>query len=992
VGAGTFNPATFLKVLGPEPWKVAYVEPSIRPTDGRYGENPYRLGHYYQYQVILKPCPDDIQDLYLASLEHLGIDLAKHDVRFVEDDWESPTLGAWGLGWEVWIDGMECTQFTYFQQVGGIDLSPVSVELTYGTERLAMYLQGVDNVFDLVWVPGVRYGDVYKKSEAQWSVYNFELADISLLQKAFGDCERECGRCLEVGLTRPAYDFVLKTSHMFNLLDARGAISVTERTGYIARVRNLARKVAEAYVAELGETIETAGAAEAAGNAGGAAGGSAAEPGAAGTPGWIGPDDREARDFLLEIGVEEMPSSACKAAVELLPGRAAGLFAAEGVDVAADAIKVLVSPRRIAVAIENVPGAQTPREIAQRGPAFEAAFDAEGKPTPACEGFAKAKGIRPQDLEVREEGGRRFVYYVTQSESLPTAGLLPELCLKIVRDMYFPKNMRWEGRGVRFSRPIRWLVALWGETVIPFGIAGLASGRTSRGHRWLGGPIEIRRPGDYIEDMLLAKVVVGHHERERVIRTGLDAQAREAGLEWVDPGNKLDEVLFLTEWPTVASGQFEGRHLSLPAEVLETAMQSHQRYFPLLDKKGALSNRFLFVINGDPACLDEITAGNLRVLEGRIEDAEFSFEKDKVTGLEKMADGLSKIVFHVKAGTMKDKTERLMALTGYLAEATGAPGDARERALEAARLSKADQVSVMVREFADLEGIMGETYALMEGKHPEVAQAIREQFLPDAAGGAPPATLAGALLATAEKADNIVAGFACGEPPSGSKDPHGLRRAAAGMVAIAMQHEFHYDLEALLNRAYDQLEKFPDLADRATVMTEATAFILERLAKTLTDEGLARDTVEAVLPTTREFLDLRARAQALHEFRAGERWDDLVTMFTRPANLARQLPPESAAEAIGTCGVDPALFQAEAEKELFARWQDAAAEVGAAVQTKRYVDALTALAAMRPAVDRYFDDVLVMATEEPVRINRLRQLAAIAALVRGVVYLELVQG
>ena len=251
VGAGTFNPATFLKVLGPDPWKVAYVEPSIRPTDGRYGENPYRLGHYYQYQVILKPCPDNVQDLYLASLAHLGIDLGKHDVRFVEDDWESPTLGAWGLGWEVWIDGMECTQFTYFQQVGGIDLDPPSVELTYGTERLTMYLQGIDNVFDLEWVKGVTYGDVYKANEAQWSVYNFDLADIPLLQRSFSDYERECGRCLDRGLARPAYDFVLKASHMFNLLDARGAISVTERTGYIARVRNLARKVAEAYVGQL---------------------------------------------------------------------------------------------------------------------------------------------------------------------------------------------------------------------------------------------------------------------------------------------------------------------------------------------------------------------------------------------------------------------------------------------------------------------------------------------------------------------------------------------------------------------------------------------------------------------------------------------------------------------------------------------------------------------------------------------------------------------
>ena len=394
VGAGTFNPATFLKVLGPDPWKVAYVEPSIRPTDGRYGENPYRLGHYYQYQVILKPCPDNVQDLYLASLEHLGIDLSQHDVRFVEDDWESPTLGAWGLGWEVWIDGMECTQFTYFQQVGGIDLDPPSVELTYGTERLTMYLQGIDNVFGLEWVPGVTYGDVYKANEAQWSVYNFDLADIPLLQRSFSDYERECDRCLERALARPAYDFVLKASHAFNMLDARGAISVTERTSYIARVRTMARKVAELYYSQL--EVEPA---EPEAAAGGAGQSGAAAQAAAPSKEWISPKDRGTRDFLLEIGVEEMPASACRAAIDLLPERVSGMFASEGIDMKPDDVKVLVSPRRIAVMMNNVAGEQAPREIAQRGPAYEAAFDADGNPTKACEGFARAKGIAVEDLE-----------------------------------------------------------------------------------------------------------------------------------------------------------------------------------------------------------------------------------------------------------------------------------------------------------------------------------------------------------------------------------------------------------------------------------------------------------------------------------------------------------------------------------------------------------------------------------------------------------------
>jgi len=247
-GAGTFNPATFLRCLGPKPWSVAYVEPSRRPADGRYGENPNRLQHYYQYQVILKPAPGDIQQLYLSSLKAIGLDPRRHDIRFVEDDWESPTLGAWGLGWEVWLDGMEATQFTYFQQVGGIDLSPISVEITYGLERLAMYSQKKDNVYDLAWTDGIKYGDVHLEDERQWSKYNFEQADTAMLGRHFADWERDAKRLLELGLVLPAYDAVMKCSHLFNLLDARGAISVTERTAYVGRVRSIAKKVAELYL------------------------------------------------------------------------------------------------------------------------------------------------------------------------------------------------------------------------------------------------------------------------------------------------------------------------------------------------------------------------------------------------------------------------------------------------------------------------------------------------------------------------------------------------------------------------------------------------------------------------------------------------------------------------------------------------------------------------------------------------------------------------
>ncbi len=253
VGAGTFHPATLLRALGPEPWSVAYVEPSRRPTDGRYGENPNRLGHYYQYQVVMKPSPIDIQEIYLESLRALGIDPLDHDIRFVEDDWESPTLGASGLGWEVWLDGMEITQFTYFQQAGSIRLDPISVELTYGLERIAMYLQRKENVFDLMWNETLTYGDIHKKGEWEFSVYCFEIADVEMLLMMFDMYEQESIRISEKGLVLPAYDYCLKCSHVFNMMEARGAISVTERTKYIERIRNLARTVSKNYLSQREE-------------------------------------------------------------------------------------------------------------------------------------------------------------------------------------------------------------------------------------------------------------------------------------------------------------------------------------------------------------------------------------------------------------------------------------------------------------------------------------------------------------------------------------------------------------------------------------------------------------------------------------------------------------------------------------------------------------------------------------------------------------------
>ena len=690
------------------------------------------------------------------------------------------------------------------------------------------------------------------------------------------------------------------------------------------------------------------------------------------------------RDFLLEIGTEELPASACRSVLELLPERAAGLFAAENLELAENSLRVLVSPRRIALLIEGLPETQAPRETAQRGPAAAAAFDAEGRPTKAAQGFARARGVTVEELEVREENGREHVFAVSRAEGRPTSCSWGSTSHAPGGHIGRAEAPPW-GADLRFSRPVRWLVALYGDEVVPFEAAGLRAGRKSRGHRWLGREIDILEPSRYVDTMREVKVLVDQREREYQIRTGLESLSAAHGLEAVDPMNKLAEVLYLVEWPTVLEGRFGEGHLRLPDEVLITAMQSHQRYFPLVSAEGGLDHRFLFVSNGDPDCAGTIVAGNERVLEGRIEDAEFSFDKDLATGIEAMAGQLDRVVFHEKVGTMKDKTERLTTLVGYLGAAAGLEGEKIERALEAARLSKADQTSVMIREFADLEGNMGETYARLEGLHEEVAVAIREQYLPEQAGGVAPKTVAGALLATVEKVDNVVAAFAVGEPPSGSKDPYGLRRAAMGMVTIAFYHSLVYDVRSLVEAAFDQLAEFPGLEPRETVVPLATDFILERLARFLLDNEVSRSAIDAVLPLSSVFQDVRRRAMALDAFSASDAWEDLVTVHTRASNLARKLEPGQEGQ------VSRDLFEEQAERELYQAYLQAFTTVAELIDKQDYYDALERLAGLRPAVDRFFDDVLVMAKDEATRVNRLRLLAAIAELEARVALVDRVQ-
>ena len=467
VGAGTMNPATSLRVLGPEPWNVVYLEPSIRPDDGRFGDNPNRMQMHFQLQVILKPDPGNPQEVYLKSLEAIGINPREHDIRFVEDNWESPALGSWGLGWEVWLDGQEITQYTYFQQGGGLELDPVSVEITYGLDRIVLALQGTDSVWEMDFGAGVGYGDVLLEAEIEHCKYYFNVADVDALKSIYDTYENEARRCLEANLVVPAHDYNLKCSHLFNVLDTRGAIGVTERAQYFRRMRNISRQVAEAYVEQrqrleypfmdvpAWQTI--------------------IERKAVAVPTWT-PYEKP-QTFVLEIGSEELPANDLTSAIRQL--RTAVPEFLEGLRLRHDRITVDGTPRRLAIIVEGVEPRQTELEMFAKGPPADRAFDAAGEPTKAALGFARSRGVDVGDLIVVEEKGRRYVTAVVREAGRPTGEVLSENLSALVAGLKFEKGMRWNESNISYSRPLRWLVALFGADLVPFSYAGVSSGRIS---------------------------------------------------------------------------------------------------------------------------------------------------------------------------------------------------------------------------------------------------------------------------------------------------------------------------------------------------------------------------------------------------------------------------------------------------------------------------------------------------------------------------------
>ncbi|MCL2339772.1 MAG: glycine--tRNA ligase subunit alpha, partial [Actinomycetia bacterium] len=721
VGAGTFHPATVLHALGPGAWRTAYVQPCRRPADGRYGENPNRLQHYYQFQVLIKPSPANIQELYLDSLRAIGVEPRHHDVRFVEDDWESPTLGAWGLGWEVWLNGMEITQFTYFQQVGGIDCNPVPVEITYGLERLAMYIQGVNSTYDLVWSQSTdgtfyTYGDVFLENEREFSTYNFELADTALLFGHFDDWERECQRLLVAGLVLPAYDCALKCSHLFNILDARAAISATERMGYILRVRSLAKACAEAYVA-LPAAVTAAGHPALAAGVDAPAQPGPADPAVASA---LGPVPSEPVTLLLEIGTEEIPAAELYTATIQLKALAEAALAAARLE--HGAVSSSSTPRRLVLEVKRLAPESTALVQRFKGPATSIAFDADGQPTAAASGFARGKGVDVRDLTRGSEGDNEYVFATVEQIARKTETLLPELLANLISALEWPKSQRWGSGAERFARPVRWLLALWGGRVIPVEFGSLVAGRISYGHRLIAPEaIVVDQADDYATALTKAWVVSTAEMRAAHIKAQVQRFEAESGLTAYMPKSTFDEVVNLVEFPTTLVADFDLEYLEVPPEILIDTLLKDQRYFPVYDADQRLTNQFLVVSNGSPSYNSEIIAGHERVVRPRLADAVFFYHEDLKIPLPQRVDELEQVIFHEKLGTLKAKTDRLVQLAAFIAAAaqsrdSSIDAEQIEQAQRAAFLAKADLVTHAVIEYTALQGIMGDYYARAAGE------------------------------------------------------------------------------------------------------------------------------------------------------------------------------------------------------------------------------------------------------------------------------------
>ncbi|NGX42113.1 MAG: Glycine--tRNA ligase alpha subunit [Chlamydiae bacterium] len=971
VGAGTLTPATFLRCLGPEPYRAAYVEPCRRPTDGRYGKNPNRTQHYFQYQVILKPSPLNMQEMYLDSLKAIGIDLKQHDIRFVHDDWENPTIGAWGLGWEVWLDGMEITQYTYFQSVGGIPVKPVTGELTYGTERIAMYLQNVDSFFDLKWNKYLTYGDIYHRSEEEWSQYNFEEASTGIWFKHFEDFEKEAKKLIAKDLPIPAYEFVMKSSHAFNILDARGAISVTERTGYISRIRELAKSIAKSFIKSREDAgfplLHTFPEIK-------------HKPHAVPSISdkLLHPTPSATEDFLLEIGSEELPATFVPLGQQNLERNLKQLLEKE--EIPYTSLKVFGTPRRLAALVEGLAMGLPEQTQEKRGPTLEKAYDKSGQATPAGQGFFRSIHKEPptlqslesgkdKDLTIKEVKGAQYLFATIHIPGRATATILAKKLPDLILNLDFPKKMRWADLDITYARPLHWIVALFGKELIPFEVGEVVTGKESRGHSQLNGEtFTIPTANQYLTTLKEHFVMVDPEERESTIVQQLDKLESSLHGKIMERDQVLPQVVNMVEWPTVTEATFDTKFLKAPKEVLISEMVEHQKYFPVANADNTLMNHF--IITADTTPTDMIRQGNQKVLSSRLSDGVFLYEKGLKVKLDDFNEKLKHVTYLSGLGSLHDK---MLRLTGHIETLQKILNiSSPSKAIRAAELSKADLVSEMVFEFPDLQGVIGRYYATAHGENSEVAQAIEEQWMPRREKAPLPSTPTGTLLSLADKIDNLLSCFSAGLRPTSSSDPYALRRQALGIIKMLIHGKhrlpFRETLDQCCNNFATEL-----LKDKEETIQEIDKFFINRIKTVFQDYGFRKDEIEAsVAFGFIDIYDTFCRVKALHEFRkSGDQFPKLYEVYKRAKG---QLNNQQAYT------FNPKLLQEKGEKDLDTALNTTQEKFNKALNLQSYDQAYQLIAEIQPFLAKLFDEVRILADDQKLRENRIALLQRVFAL------------
>ncbi len=876
MGAGTFHPHTFLRGLGPEPWKAVYIQPCRRPVDGRYGKSPYRFQHYYQVQVLLKPSPSNIIDIFLNSLTHVGIDLKKNDIGLLEDDWKGPTLGAWGLGWEVRANGQEVTQFTYFQQLGGIDIQVVCGEITYGAERLFMYANGYKNALDIPFNNNFTYGDIFYQNEYEFSFFNFKEADTKQLFSHFDYCENKVAELCEKDLVLPAYDYVLQASHSFNILDARSAISVSERQRFIGRVRDCAKKCALGYLNErkklnfpLKDRLET----------------DARLPILSVTSDVVNTEiadkklifddkvdfkEKEHVNVLFELGVEEIPPTFQISARREIKEKFENFLEHQKMQFKADKDFLLVldninyevhcSSRRLALIIRQIPVFERKQTQEIWGPAERISKNSDGSLTAAAIGFCKKNNLNINDLSFKQRDDGVFLFGIKSIEPQNFIDKISSEFKDWCYNLNAPLKMRWlpSDLSPSFIRPVRWIVAMVENKIIPLNMFGLESSNLTCGQRILSPKsIELNHVNDYKKILEENFVEISFEKRKEKILFHAQELSKKLGGQLNEDESLLEKCACLSENPSVFFAQFSDDYLRLPEHLIVTVLKEHMSYFTIYgENKSGLLPYYIGVANYKCADESAMIEGTKTVVTGRLDDGTFYYDSDLLTSLPALREELTSLSFQENMGNMLEKTERIQKLSALLYKSSPVyQAKLAELLNTAASFCKADLKSGCVLEFPDeMQGVMGGILAAHQNiannkQHSElVGQYIQDHYLPSSAGSPMPRSQEAAILSLADKLDSLCLYLANGLEPKGNKDPLGLRRLALSVGRLLglkkEPHAVNISIDTAVSLCVNTLKEF-SMLEHSAISEKTSDFISERIKSYLKENYDAR-FVEAI--------------------------------------------------------------------------------------------------------------------------------------------------